>query len=217
MIILLTAPYSGTHFAANVLRLLDADFAFCHSHKWYTDKIPGWMAEGHKLMIATRNPRNVLFSALNRRRDEERKDTRQDTLTEQSIMAQALRRIQRQTNAFEQHGGYHLRVDIPPIDPAIEVAAIAAYCDVPVTQEAIDFTSDWPITGSVKYDQIETPVDLSVIDENMTKDLGTRLGYSEILDWKDDKGETPRSGPTREDLFDILFPNRVHMRLKPYA
>ncbi len=204
-VLLVTAPFSGTHFAAYLLHLLGADFTYNHAFNHYlrADRIPQWLADGAKLIITLRNPWDSLFSAWNRRRVFYINSP--DVLATEGFIDP----FPQQLASFSMIDGlrsaaFELYIDNPPGNPQAFVQSLADYCEVPVTLEATTFASAWPITGSIEYSSIETP---PATDIAFVEALCTAWGYPTASTW-DAFTQNPRIGLTREDIRPLIEGNR---------
>lgn len=197
-ILLVTAPYSGTHFTANLLHLLNVDFAFCHAYGTYINDprcIPTWIS-GAKLVTSYRNPWDTLISEFNRGvQDFDRQ----------------LRRINRQIVLAKAHSAFEIYADKKPPDTDLFIEELAAYCEVNVTNPARVQANQWPKMGGVAYSPLLIPKNIS--DSAKVETLCQTLQYPATRTWPG-YIQKPMTGPTKADLASVLDPYRAIRKLR---
>lgn len=185
--LLVTAPYTGTHFAAELLRTLGVDFGYCHAYPYYLRdwNIPAWCDADVKLVITLRNPWSSLHSCWNRN-----PDTREQHMAQQFAALQVIETLRAKYSPFI------IRLDERPTDPNKFVTALARYCGGSVTAEAQAYAATWPVVGNVPYTSPATP---ELIVPDMVYQLCSAWGYSEKPTWNH-YVPAPVIGPTRDEI-----------------
>lgn len=215
MILMVTAPYSGTHWLSAVLQESGVSYRYIHSFRFYVDQI----IPEDDLIFGIRNPWAAAYSAVNRNHQDlitvDPADLAADPNLMNNTQAATLQveRMERLQALHASDGGHVVRVDLPTGDT---YADLMNYCGAAGNTGGQTRFVARQVHASVPYLQPQ-PLVVSPALELRIDALCTNWGYAIGRPFVDHPPPPVRpSGLARADLHDDMVSRKARQSLAQY-